>query len=128
MTLDPRTSPLAYLNRCAALRHRGLSADLMHDLQAANNEDLLVELEQADDTVLAEMTRFDGQRRAAAAQVFRYFPAEDVCEHPVTEPGRLWAYDSDGRVRGSIDVRVCAGCRQPVGPAVEPLLWDGDQA
>ena len=60
--------------------------------------------------------------------VFRYFPPEPECEHPVTEHGLLVQRDAGGRVRGTAEVQVCTSCRQPVSPSPAPLLWEGDQA
>lgn len=128
MSLQPNTNPLDYLARCSRLRRRGLGEALVQDLQAAQNEATLADLEEAADELLAEMTRLYEQRRTAEVTVFRYFAAEDQCEHPGAEVRRLNVIQ-DGQVVGGADVLWCPACAQPVGPPpVEPLLWEGDQA
>lgn len=109
-----------YLTRCAALRHRGLSAELVHDLQSAGAVPVLEWLEQASDADLALLSRLDGQRRTTAARLSLAAAAA-----PYVEAGRSFEARRCRRLCCPVVVphdRTHPRCSQG------PLLWDGDQA
>ena len=70
-----------YLTRCAALRRRGLSLALVHDLQNAGNWATLAAIEAMTDDQLAVLTRLH-QTRETSAQRLGEFAAQMAYDAP----------------------------------------------